>query len=63
MSDTSSPSDDWRAASASGSNGGQCVEAHRTLFRIRDSKNPGGGELTGKIPALVAAVKAGQIGR
>ena len=56
---------EWRKASRSSSNGGNCVEVARNLPRIvavRDSKNPSGPVLTIE-PAgwqdFIADVKAG----
>lgn len=39
-----------------------CVELHRTLTSLRDSKNATGPALTVDAAALIAAVKAGTIG-
>ena len=56
---------EWRKASRSSSNGGDCVEVARNLpgiVVVRDSKNPGGPALTIE-PAgwqdFIADVKAG----
>jgi hypothetical protein len=58
---------EWRKASRSSSNGGNCVEistrevAGRRL--VRDSKNPGGGVLSlapRQWQTFVSAAKAGQ---
>lgn len=54
--------DRWRKSSFSGGNGGQCVELAHTLAAVRDSKNPAGPTLVGRIDALVAAVKNGTLG-
>jgi hypothetical protein len=51
----------WRKSSRSAS-APQCVEVHRTLAEIRDSKNPDGPILHCDIAALVAAVRTDQIG-
>ena len=56
---------EWRKASRSSSNGGNCVEVARNLrgaVAVRDSKNPDGPKLV--IPAadwqaFMASVKAG----
>lgn len=47
----------WRKSSFSGSNGGDCVEVANTLSALRDSKNPSGPVLTGRVDLLVASVK------
>lgn len=52
---------EWRKASYSGHDT-SCVELHRTLGRIRDSKNETGPVLAVDVFAFVAAVKAGQFG-
>jgi hypothetical protein len=57
----------WRKASKS-SNGGQCVEvaAATTFTGIRDSKSPERGHLAVRpevFGALLASVKAGELGR
>ncbi|GAA3057219.1 DUF397 domain-containing protein [Actinokineospora globicatena] len=52
----------WRKSSFSGGNNGQCVELAHTLTVVRDSKNPTGPTLVGRIDALVAAVKNGTLG-
>lgn len=52
----------WRKASASGGNGGECVELAHTGDRIRDSKNANGPALAGDVAGLLAAVKADRIG-
>ena len=57
---------EWRKASRSSSNGGNCVEVARNLpgiVAVRDSKNPDGPKLV--IPAVdwqafTASVKAGR---
>ena len=49
----------WRKASRSGLET-DCVEVGNTLTAVRDSKNPG-PVLPVNIPALLAAVKDGQI--
>ena len=52
----------WRKASASGGEGGQCVEVH-PAGAVRDSKNPAAGVLLASVPALVHAVKTGRLAR
>ncbi|GAA3014606.1 DUF397 domain-containing protein [Actinokineospora diospyrosa] len=52
----------WRKSSFSGGNGGECVELAHTLAEVRDSKNPSGPTLVGRIDSLVAAVKNGTLG-
>jgi hypothetical protein len=47
----------WRKSSFSGSNGGDCVEVASHLRALRDSKNPSGPVLTGRVDLLVAALK------
>jgi hypothetical protein len=47
----------WRKSSFSGGNGGNCVEVASTLRSLRDSKNPSGSVLTGRVDLLVASVK------
>jgi hypothetical protein len=47
----------WTKSSFSGSNGGNCVEVASTLGALRDSKNPSGAVLTGRVDLLVASVK------
>jgi hypothetical protein len=51
----------WRKATRSGPQS-NCVEIIGTLDRIRDSKNPGGPQMAGDVRALVAAIRAGQLG-
>lgn len=54
---------DWRKASYSGDNGGNCVEVARNLpgvVAVRDSKNPAGPVLMfspGEWAAFTAAIK------
>ena len=54
---------DWRKASYSGDNGGNCVEVARNLpgvVAVRDSKDPAGPVLTfsrGDWAAFTAAIK------
>ena len=54
---------DWRKASYSGDNGGDCVEVARNLpgtVAVRDSKDPAGPVLTfspGEWAAFTAAVR------
>jgi hypothetical protein len=51
----------WRKSSYSGNGAtGNCVEP--ALGALRDSKHPDGSVLSVDVTALVAAVKAGQIG-
>jgi hypothetical protein len=47
----------WKKSSFSGSNGGSCVEVASTLGALRDSKNPTGPVLTGRIDLLVRHLK------
>lgn len=47
----------WRKSSFSGSNGGSCVEVANSLGAVRDSKNPAGPVLAGRIDVLIAALK------
>jgi hypothetical protein len=47
----------WRKSSFSGGNGGDCVEVASTLGALRDSKNPAGPVLTGRVDLLVASLK------
>lgn len=47
----------WRKASASGGEGGECIEL-AYVGAVRDSKNPNGPALAVDVPALVTAVKA-----
>lgn len=53
---------EWRKSSYS-SNQTSCVEVHRDLGALRDSKNPGGPALSVDAGALAAAVKAGRVVR
>jgi len=50
----------WRKSSASGGEGGQCVELHGE-GAVRDSKNPGAGALPVDLATLVRAVKTGLV--
>jgi hypothetical protein len=55
---------EWRKASKSSSNGGNCVEAAslRNVIAVRDSKNPDGPKLTfaaGEWRTFTSRVKAG----
>lgn len=52
----------WRKASASGGEGGQCIQVHPT-GALRDSKNPFGPVLVVDADRLVAAVKGGRFER
>jgi hypothetical protein len=47
----------WRKSSFSHGNGGDCVEVASTLGALRDSKNPSGPVLTGRVDHLVKALK------
>jgi hypothetical protein len=47
----------WSKSSFSGSNAGNCVEVASGLGALRDSKNPSGPVLTGRVDLLVASVK------
>lgn len=47
----------WRKSSFSGSNGGDCVEVASTLVALRDSKNPSGPVLTGRVDLLIQRLK------
>lgn len=47
----------WRKSSYSGSNGGNCVEVASALGALRDSKNPSGPVLTGRVDLLVETLK------
>ncbi|OLF07130.1 hypothetical protein BLA60_28370 [Actinophytocola xinjiangensis] len=51
----------WRKASASGGEGGQCVEL-ANVGAVRDSKNPDGPRLNADISGLISAVKRDQVG-
>jgi hypothetical protein len=51
---------DWRKSSRS-QNSTDCVEVHRALMAVRDSKNPSGPVLVADLGALVAAVRSGQL--
>lgn len=50
----------WRKASASGQDA-NCVEVHRDLDAVRDSKNATGPVLTLEVRALIGAIRSGQI--
>lgn len=58
----------WRKSTASGSNGGECVEVASLGgdgYAVRDSKNPNGAAFTfptAAWTAFVAGVKAGTFG-
>jgi hypothetical protein len=54
--------DAWRKASLSDGND-TCVEVHRNLDALRDSKCPTGPTLAVNANALVAAVKADRFSR
>jgi len=47
----------WRKSSYSSSNGGNCVEIDPYLRALRDSKNPAGPVLTGRVDLLVQHLK------
>ena len=47
----------WRTSSFSSSNGGSCVEVASSLGALRDSKDPGGRVLTGRVDLLVRHLK------
>jgi hypothetical protein len=47
----------WRKSSASGGEGGECIELH-PHGAVRDSKNPIGGHLEVPLSGLVAVAKA-----
>lgn len=51
---------DWRK-SARSQNSSNCVEVHRNLGALRDSKNSAGPVLRADLVALVAAVRSGQL--
>jgi hypothetical protein len=50
----------WRKSSFSGSNGGSCVEVAGSLRSLRDSKNPSGPVLTGRVDLLIRKLKSGR---
>jgi len=50
----------WRKSTFSGSNGGNCVEVARTLGALRDSKNPSGPVLTGRVDLLIQGLEKRQ---
>lgn len=53
----------WRKSTyTNGGGDAQCVELAHTRDSIRDSKNPTGPVLSGDLSALLAAVKADQLG-
>jgi hypothetical protein len=52
----------WRKSSYS-SNGSDCVQVHRDLAAVRDSKNPGGPILRVDFRSLVTAIRDGQLDR
>lgn len=47
----------WRKSSFSSSNGGDCVEVAPGLRALRDSKNPSGPVLIGRVDLLVACLR------
>lgn len=53
---------EWRKPSAS-SNQTNCVEVHRHLGAVRDSKHAEGGQLAVDVAALASAVRRGAVGR
>jgi uncharacterized protein DUF397 len=52
----------WRTSSYS-SNGSSCVQVHRELAAVRDSKNPDGPVLRADFRSLVTAIHAGRFTR
>jgi hypothetical protein len=52
-------STDWRKSSRSQASS-DCVEVHRSLGLVRDSKNTSGSALRGDVSALVSAVRNGR---
>lgn len=52
----------WRKSSRS-ADAGQCVEVRSDLAALRDSKDPDGRALGLTLNSLVAALKAGHVGR
>jgi hypothetical protein len=57
---TNMPITTWRKSSQSGTNA-QCVEIANTMDRLRDSKNPHGPALRADLPALLTAIRTGQL--
>lgn len=51
----------WRKSSRSGQDTA-CVEVHRALTAVRDSKNSAGPLLAVDVAALVREIRAGRIG-
>jgi hypothetical protein len=47
----------WRKSSYSSSNGGNCVEIAPHLGALRDSKNPAGPVLAGRVDLLIASLR------
>jgi Domain of unknown function (DUF397) len=52
----------WRKSTCSAGNGGACVEL-ANVGAVRDSKNPTGPALPVDLTELIAAAKAGRMGR
>ncbi|MCE7009961.1 DUF397 domain-containing protein [Kibdelosporangium philippinense] len=52
----------WRKSSHSGGEGGNCIEVHRDLNVLRDSKNPS-VVLCADIGPFLEAIKSGRLGR
>jgi hypothetical protein len=50
----------WRKSSRS-ANDASCVELCGALDQVRDSKNASGPTLRGDVPALLRAVRSGQL--
>ncbi|WP_082860021.1 DUF397 domain-containing protein [Alloactinosynnema sp. L-07] len=49
----------WRKSSRSQS-GATCVELHRTMGEVRDSKNPNGPTINANMAALVRLIHVGE---
>lgn len=54
--------DTWRKSTRS-NGAGSCVEINSELGSVRDSKNQAGPNLSGDVPRLVRALKAGRLQR